>query len=93
MAAADPSPRDALTTEDLLELWSILDPEEQVEGFRQLDRAQAESFFLSRASVGQATLLLGLPEGERLGWLRRYTPSLVTAMSRSPPPIPASTSP
>src|SRR5262245_46615208 len=69
-----PPPQETLTSEELLELWPILDAEEQVEGFCHLVRAAAESFFLSRAALGQATLLLGLPEGERRGWLRLLAP-------------------
>jgi magnesium transporter len=52
----------------------VLDAEEQVEGFQALDREAAEAFFLTRYSVSQAAILLGLPEGERRGWLRLLPP-------------------
>ena len=42
MAATRPSPQEFLTPEELLELWPILDPEEQVKAFRQLGREAAE---------------------------------------------------
>jgi magnesium transporter len=74
MAATRPSSQEFVTPDELLELWPILDPEEQVEGFRQLDREAAEPFFLSRAATGQATLILGLPDGERRGWMRLLAP-------------------
>jgi magnesium transporter len=34
-----------ITAEELLELWPLLDPEEQVEAFRELERGAAESLF------------------------------------------------
>jgi magnesium transporter len=74
MAAAPPSAQETLTPDELLELWPILDEQERVEGFRQLGREAAEPFFLSRSAAGQAGLLLRLPEGERLGWLRLLAP-------------------
>jgi magnesium transporter len=74
MTAAGLPPPGFVTAEELVELWPILDPEEQVEGFRQLDREAAEPFFLSRAAAGQATLILGLPQGERRGWMRLLAP-------------------
>jgi magnesium transporter len=74
MTAPSSSPQDLVTPDELLELWPILDADEQVEGFRLLDRAAAEPFFLSRAAAGQATLILGLPEGERRLWVRLLAP-------------------
>ena len=74
MTAAHPATQEFVTPDELLELWPILDPEEQVEGFRHLDREAAEFFFLNRATVGQATLILGLPEGERRLWVRLLAP-------------------
>ena len=74
MAAPDPSPSETLTFDELVELWPLLDAKEQVEGFRELEREDAEAFFLTRYSVSQAVLLLGLPERERRGWLRLLAP-------------------
>jgi magnesium transporter len=65
---------DVLTPDELIELWPILDVEEQVEGFRALDRESAEAFFLSRSAFGQATLLVGMPPGERRLWMRLLPP-------------------
>jgi hypothetical protein len=74
MAATRPSPQEFLAREELLELWPILDPEEQVKGFLQLGREAAEPFFLARAAAGQAMLILGISEGERRGWMRLLAP-------------------
>jgi magnesium transporter len=74
MAATPPSPQEFLTREELHELWPSLDPEEQVKGFRQLGRETAEPFFLTRAAAGQAALILGMPAGERRGWMRLLAP-------------------
>jgi magnesium transporter len=65
---------ESITADELAELWAILDPEEQVEGFGQLERGAAESFFLTRSAGSQATLLLGMPPDERRGWVRLLAP-------------------
>ena len=74
MATPQLSPSDSLSAEELGELWSLLDPAEQVEGFRQLDPAAAEAFFRGRSAVSQAALVLGLSPGERRLWLRLLAP-------------------
>jgi magnesium transporter len=86
MTVAGPSRQEVLTPDELLEVWPILDPQEQVEGFRQLDREAAEPFFLSRASSSQATLILGLPEGERRGWMRILAPDDAADLLQEIPP-------
>jgi magnesium transporter len=72
VSAAQPS--ESLTAEELAEVWPFLDAQEQVEGFRALEREEAQTFFLSRSAVSQATLLLHLPPGERRLWLRLLPP-------------------
>jgi magnesium transporter len=74
VSAPNPAPSEALTFDELVQLWPLLDVKEQVEGFRELAREEAEAFFLTRYSVSQAVLLLGLPERERRGWLRLLAP-------------------
>jgi magnesium transporter len=86
MSAPAPSAPEAITPEEFAELWPILDASEQVEGFRQLDRESAQAFFLSRSALGQATLLRGLPPGERRLWLRLLAPDdLADVLQRVPP--------
>jgi magnesium transporter len=59
---------------DLREAWPVLDPEERVEGFRELGRAEAEDFFLSLSPRGQAIIVEGVPPGERRLWVRLLAP-------------------
>ena len=73
MVSPGPAP-DPLTAEELAELWPLLDPGEQVEGFCALEREAAETFFLNRSTLSQATLLQNLPPGERRLWLRLLPP-------------------
>jgi magnesium transporter len=59
-----------LSSEELHEAWGLLAHDDRVEGFRLLDRAIAEDFFLSLSSRDQAELLLELPPVQRRSWLR-----------------------
>ena len=52
-----------LSSDDLLQAWSLLAHEDRMEGFRLLDRADAEDFFLALSSRDQAELLLALAAG------------------------------
>jgi magnesium transporter len=90
MSAASPAPQGSITPDELRELWPILDARERVEGFRELGREAAEPFFLSRSSGGQATLVLGLPEGERLGWMRLLAPDDAADLLQQVPSEPRS---
>jgi magnesium transporter len=71
---ADHEGFDRLTPSELAEIWPALSAEERVEGFRALDPAVADDFFLSRATLGQAQILLGLPPSERRLWMRLLAP-------------------
>jgi magnesium transporter len=59
---------------DLVDVWPLLIASERVEGFRALDPSEAYQFFLSRSSLGQAQILLGLTAGERRLWMRLLAP-------------------
>jgi magnesium transporter len=81
MTSSGPSAKDAMQEEperihadDLVEVWPLLIAEERVEGFRALDPGEAYEFFLNRASLGQAQILLGLPPTERRLWMRLLPP-------------------
>lgn len=61
---------DRLSPEDLHEAWGLLAHDDRVEGFRLLDRAVAEDFFLSLSSRDQAELLGAFAPVQRRSWLR-----------------------
>ena len=69
-----PEPTERLSLDDLREAWDLLVPDDRLEGFRALDRPEAENFFLSLSSRDQAQLLLELPQVERRSWLRLLAP-------------------
>lgn len=74
-AAAQPEiERTALSAAELTDMWPVLSPDERVEAFRALDRSESDDLFLSMSSQDQATLLLGLPGGERRLWMRLLPP-------------------
>ncbi len=60
--------------EALNEAWPVLSAEERVEGFLELDRGDAEDFFLSLSPRGQAIVLEGVPAAERRLWMRLLAP-------------------
>lgn len=64
----------ALGYDELVETWPLLSPEERLEGFRLLEPADADDFFLGLTARDQVSLLLSLPEGERRLWLRLLAP-------------------
>jgi magnesium transporter len=66
--------REALTLDDLADVWHVLSPEDRVAGFRLLPRAEAEEFFLSHPARDQAELLLGVPVEEQRSWARLLAP-------------------
>jgi magnesium transporter len=63
-----------LSADDLREIWSVLSPEDRVDGFRALTREDAEEFFLERQQFGQAMIVLGLPPNQRRSWMRLLAP-------------------
>jgi magnesium transporter len=60
--------------DELREAWSLLSHEDRVAGFRLLEPAEAEEFFLDVDAADQYELLLGLREAERRLWLRLLPP-------------------
>lgn len=73
MSAVEES-NEGLTTEELLEAWPLLSPDDRLEGFHLLPQVEAHEFFLLLSTPDQATLLLGLPERERRIWMRVLPP-------------------
>jgi magnesium transporter len=63
-----------LTPEDLADVWAVLSPDDRAEGFRELSRAGAEEFFLSRPARDQADLIHGVPLEEQRSWARLLAP-------------------
>jgi len=59
-----------LSPDDLHDVWGLLAHPDRMEGFRLLDRAVAEDFFLSLSSRDQAELLGELAPVQRRSWLR-----------------------
>ncbi|MEY4579249.1 MAG: hypothetical protein RL701_3952 [Pseudomonadota bacterium] len=60
--------------EDLRQHWSSYPPQERVEAFSKLDRAEADDFFLELSAQDQAAIILALHPGERRLWLRLLAP-------------------
>lgn len=66
--------RENLSSAALQERWSILPPEDRVQGFQLMDRNEANDFFLTRTPHGQATIIMGIPQAERRLWMRLLEP-------------------
>jgi magnesium transporter len=66
--------RERLSPEELRDAWPVLDAEERLEGFRLLEREQAEDFFLELTTRSQASLLERMNARERRPWLRLMPP-------------------
>ncbi|MFH1135973.1 MAG: magnesium transporter [Pseudomonadota bacterium] len=67
-------PRYSVTAEDMRYSWTVLSPQDKVEGFRLLERDEAEDFFLSMSAQEQAELILDLQPRERKLWFRQLAP-------------------
>jgi magnesium transporter len=70
----EPELREALTASDLRDIWSILDREDRVAGFRLLPTEEAEDLFLELPSRDQAELVEELTPGEQRLWIRLLPP-------------------
>jgi magnesium transporter len=71
----EPPPEpDALTPQDLLDAWPLLDHAERVDGLRVLPGEDAEDFFLGLSAAEQSTLLSQLRPRERRHWIRLLEP-------------------
>jgi magnesium transporter len=65
---------EALTADELQDVWPILSREERAEGFQFLPPDDADDFFLSLSTRDQAELLMELRPGARRRWVRLLPP-------------------
>jgi len=63
-----------LAVDDLQETWRILAPEDRLEAFFDLPRAEAEDFFLDLSARDEHQLISLMPAGQRRSWLRLLPP-------------------
>ena len=63
-----------LNADELREAWSLLPPDDRVEGFRLLDTDEAEEFFLDLNAKDQYELVSRLRPAEQRLWLRLLPP-------------------
>jgi len=63
-----------LTTSELRDVWALLSGDERIDGFHQVDPAEADDFFLGLSAREQAQMLLTMQPGERRLWLRLLPP-------------------
>jgi magnesium transporter len=63
-----------LSVEDLQETWRILAPEDRLEAFFDLPRADAEDFFLDLSALDEYELIALMPAQQRRSWLRLLPP-------------------
>src|SRR5262245_53100622 len=63
-----------LDSKELKEAWELLSPEERLDGFRLLDPAEGEEFFIDLSARDQCELLRALTPSERRLWLRQLPP-------------------
>lgn len=63
-----------LERDDLQETWRLLAPEDRLEAFLDLPRAEAEDFFLDLSAGDQHQLVAGMPPPQRRSWLRLLPP-------------------
>ncbi|MFL5538850.1 MAG: magnesium transporter [Longimicrobiaceae bacterium] len=65
---------EALTADELQDVWPILSRDERAEGFQLLPPDDADDFFLSLSTRDQAELLMELRPGTRRRWVRLLPP-------------------
>ena len=63
-----------LTTSELRDVWALLSGEERIDGFHQVNPADADDFFIGLSAREQAQMLLSMQPGERRLWLRVLPP-------------------
>ncbi len=66
--------REKLSGEDLKEAWALLADADRLEGFKAIDRTEAEEYFLGLNAQDQAEIILGLSERERRLLMRLLAP-------------------
>jgi len=79
-------PNQALTLDDLREVWPVLSDDDRAEAFRLLPREEAEDFYLSLTAWEQARLILSLPSRERKLWVRQMPPDDAVDVLQAVPP-------
>jgi magnesium transporter len=70
----DLDPATRVAGADLRDAWSVLNPEDRVEGFRFLTASEAEEFFFTLDAFDQAQIIRGLPPAEQRLWMRALAP-------------------
>jgi magnesium transporter len=65
---------EALTADELQDVWPILSRDERAEGFQLLPPDDADDFFLALSTRDQAELLMELRPGARRRWVRMLPP-------------------
>jgi magnesium transporter len=63
-----------LAVDDLQETWRILAPEDRLEAFFDLPRADAEDYFLDLSARDEHQLISLMPAAQRRSWLRLLPP-------------------
>ncbi len=66
--------RDALSGDELLDIWAVLPTPERLEGFGLLERADAEDFYGHLGAADQLMLLMSMPASQRRAWMRLLPP-------------------
>src|SRR5882672_4031586 len=72
-------------TENAVDTWDTLTPEERVGYFHRLPYSERDDFFLALSARDQAGLILALPEGERRIWMRLLPPDDATDLIQETP--------
>ncbi len=66
--------KERVSADDLREAWSLLSPTDRLDGFKVIERTDAEEYFLGLPSLDQAELLHSLPMAEKRAWIRLLAP-------------------
>jgi magnesium transporter len=66
--------REALSADELRDVWPLLSPADRVSGWSLLPKVEAEDLFFGLSSTEQAELLAALPPPERRSWIRQLPP-------------------
>jgi magnesium transporter len=63
-----------LALDDLQETWRLLAPDDRLEAFLDLPRAEAEDFFLELTARDEYELIQSMPAEQRRSWMRLLPP-------------------
>ena len=63
-----------LAADDLRETWRLLAPDDRLEAFLDLPRAEAEDFFLDLKARDQYEMVCAIPADQRRSWMRLLPP-------------------